>query len=145
MLCTRCGEDKPESDFLRDNRTGKPRRPCKVCHYEITAAWRARNRERWAKAVQDNAQRREQRMRDEMIAAYGGKCAQCGEADPDVLELDHVSGNGAQHREQVAGARNRSIKYWLRANNYPPGFQLLCANCHRRKSRREWRQRWGLV
>lgn len=32
------------------------------------------------------------------MAAYGGKCAICGEKDIDVLTLDHVDGSGSKHR-----------------------------------------------
>ena len=41
-------------------------------------------------------------LRAEFIAAYGGKCACCGEAEPKFLELDHVFGGGEVHRRGAA-------------------------------------------
>src|SRR5206468_3825012 len=52
-------------------------------------------------------------------------CRHCNETIWQFLTLDHVDGGGAKHRKEVG-----SIYHWLRRNNYPPGFRILCMNCN---------------
>jgi hypothetical protein len=60
---------------------------------------------------------------------YGGpQCACCGEGEYEFLTIDHINGDGAAHRRQM-GSR-RDIYRWLKQNNYPPGFRVLCMNCN---------------
>lgn len=69
-----------------------------------------------------------QRDRDAAFEAYGGwKCACCGELEKLFLTLEHIGGGGGKHRKKV-GAGN--IYRWLRTNNYPTGYEILCANCN---------------
>lgn len=61
-----------------------------------------------------------------VIDHYGGRCELCGINDPEVMTVDHLWGNGHDHRKEV-GTR---IHAWLIRNNFPPGFRLLCFNCN---------------
>jgi hypothetical protein len=70
---------------------------------------------------------RGQRVREEVIAHYGGNCACCGEINLDFLAIDHPLGDGAQHRK---GTGARKIARWLKANNFPKGFRVLCHDCN---------------
>lgn len=80
---------------------------------------------------------RRDRNRQEVFSAYGGYvCAHCGETDPDVLEIDHINNDGAEHRRElttIIGRGGSAMYTWLRRNGFPPGFQVLCANCNKRK------------
>lgn len=87
------------------------------------------------------AKDRRQRLKREAFAAYGGAiCACCGETSIEFLTLDHIAGDGAAHRKRVTEERgwtSRSQSFsgthlylWLKQNNYPPGFQVLCMNCN---------------
>lgn len=63
-----------------------------------------------------------------VIAAYGGRCICCGERHPAFLSIDHINGDGKQHRKEVHDSR---IYRWLKKHNYPKNrFQLLCYNCN---------------
>lgn len=80
--------------------------------------------------------------------AYGGvRCSCCGVEHIEFLTIDHINNDGASHRRQVAkdaGKSRRNSKgwkvpgngrgvllyAWLRRNNYPAGFQVLCLNCN---------------
>jgi hypothetical protein len=53
------------------------------------------------------------------------KCARCGFDDIRALSIDHVNGQGSKHRKEVGYHTYR----WLKANDYPSGFQILCMNC----------------
>lgn len=69
------------------------------------------------------------RLRSEVLIAYGGTCMCCGEARPEVLAVDHINGDGSNHR-RVVGA-GRAFYSWLRKNGFPKdNFQLLCYNCN---------------
>lgn len=73
-------------------------------------------------------------LRDEVFAAYGGyKCVRCGTTDRDVLQIDHVEGGGRAHLKEIGEPLYR----WLRKQGYPPGYQVLCANCNVKKGRKE--------
>lgn len=64
--------------------------------------------------------------------AYGGRfCICCGENGMLFLGIDHINNNGAEHRRSIFGqSRGGNIYTWLRARNFPPGFQVLCHNCN---------------
>lgn len=66
-------------------------------------------------------------LRNEVKQAYGGKCSCCGEADFRFLTVDHINNDGAEHRRQISGSR---IYNYLKKNNFPGGFQILCWNCN---------------
>lgn len=64
-------------------------------------------------------------------------CRHCGHGDLDVLCLDHIHNNGADHRRSIgedpttfSGMR---MYRWVVKNDYPPIFQVLCANCNLKK------------
>lgn len=62
--------------------------------------------------------------------AYGGPiCRCCGETIFEFLTIDHIDGGGSKHRQIIGNA----IYRWLKHNNYPPGFQVLCFNCNASK------------
>ncbi len=76
--------------------------------------------------------RRNRQYRQEALEAYGGHCACCGEEQYEFLAIDHIDGGGNEHRRTVGGRGSQMI-YWLRANSYPKGFQVLCHNCNSAK------------
>jgi len=71
------------------------------------------------------------RYRREAIDAYGGpECAGCGCKDYEILEIDHIDGGGCKHRRDIGPGNN--IYRWLKANNYPHGFRVLCPTCNKK-------------
>lgn len=93
--------------------------------------WHARNYERnrvreraWQKA---NAAK----LRLACIAAFDGCCAHCGFTDERALEFDHIKGGGRKER----GGTDRWKEILCDLAAAKQKFQLLCANCHRIKTR----------
>lgn len=65
--------------------------------------------------------------------AYGGpKCALCPEDDPAILEIDHIDGGGNAHRREIKVTSGTPFYQWLRNNNYPKGYRVLCPTCNKR-------------
>lgn len=84
-------------------------------------------------------QRASQQLKAEVMAAYGGKCACCGESEIRFLSIDHINNDGATHRRTLKGSGKGSrtgvnIYRWLKKNAYPSGFQVLCFNCNMGKA-----------
>lgn len=63
------------------------------------------------------------------LNAYGNACQCCGESTYEFLSIDHMNNDGSAHRKEVGN----KICRWLRKNNYPEGFQILCHNCNQAK------------
>lgn len=111
VICQRCG-----TAFDPPRKLGLPPQYCSALCREAT------NREQrlavWAV------------KRTQALEAYGGTnpmCVCCSESQPLMLALDHMNGGGGkQHRELGGGG----FYVWLRRNNYPSGFQVLCHNCN---------------
>lgn len=81
------------------------------------------------------ARRRCDKLRADMIKAYGGVCVFCNEDDPMVLVIDHIFDDGHKNRlpdgKRSGGQklyRELSYQKWPRDR-----YQLLCANCNLRK------------
>lgn len=105
QLCTGCGKVPPTDD----NKT------CQSCTNK--------NRKK--------SRKKHKNLRQQVLDAYGNKCACCGEKTPAFLQIDHTNNDGAKHRRQLGGAGGLRLYTWLRKHNFPQaGFQLLCANCN---------------
>lgn len=70
------------------------------------------------------------RLRQEALDRYGRWCRCCGEAHEEFLAIDHVEGNGNNHRRQIGSTGGMNMYLWLKRNGYPAGFRTLCHNCN---------------
>ena len=107
-------------------------RVCGKCGIELTAnntyAQRLRDKQNICKLC-DHKRRADvnKRIRQNVINHYGGSCACCGESRYEFLAIDHINGGGKQHIKSIGD--NRLAK-WIKRNNYPEGFRILCHNCN---------------
>lgn len=68
-------------------------------------------------------------LKSEVMGHYDGmKCACCEESDIHFLTIDHINGGGREHRRQLG--QGATIYSWLKRNDYPIGYQVLCYNCN---------------
>ena len=76
-----------------------------------------------------------------------GKCAcrRCGIEDPVVLQFDHIvsTGESYNYRRQRNGTGRNNIYVLLYGKVSPEIYQVLCANCHVRKTVNERNGRNG--
>jgi hypothetical protein len=72
------------------------------------------------------------RVKGECIEHYGGKCACCNETILQFLTIDHNEGNGNHHRKSLFkhNVGGIHIYRWLKRNNYPSEYSVLCMNCN---------------
>ncbi len=142
--CSLCRVKKEISEFYRrknyDCQSHEYTYDCKVCHriyvnkYDSKNSkskrikekhWIMQNRELHLK----NKKEYRARVRKQAIEKYGGKCKCCGETNLVFLAMDHINGGGSKHLRTI----KYQIAFWLRKNNYPDGFQVLCHNCNMAK------------
>lgn len=98
-------------------------------------SWKRENRISGDGAKRESNERL--RLKCEVMSHYSStetlRCAMCGIEDVRILCIDHISGNGAEQRRTVNGVpRSLGAPFyrWLRRNNYPTGYQILCLNCN---------------
>lgn len=79
----------------------------------------------------EHARNWREKIKLEMISAYGGKCVICGESRPECLTIDHVDGGGCEHRRSIGGygSGGSSFYNWLKIQGWPQNeYRLLCWN-----------------
>lgn len=90
------------------------------------------NREKLQTFRNDSYRRSARKLRLEVLQRYSGElpeCACCHEQRIEFLVIDHVEGGGSEHRNKLK-LKGSSFYRWLKKNNYPPEFRVLCHNCN---------------
>jgi hypothetical protein len=140
--CKKCGEIKNISEFYKSSilKDGEYN-SCKNCERKRARKNYTKNIVKNRKISLDNYYKhrdiyiiknkiRENKNKDDVFNHYGGyKCSCCGETIKEFLTIDHIKGGGTKHRKEVNGG-GRTIYRWIRKNNYPKGFRVLCFNCN---------------
>lgn len=60
-------------------------------------------------------------------------CADCGEDNLRFLTIDHIAGDGAEHRRLLRLKGGNVLYKWLERGDFPSGFQVLCYSCNCKK------------
>jgi predicted nucleic acid-binding Zn ribbon protein len=82
----------------------------------------------------ENERKKIAKVRLECLIYYGGnppKCSCCREEIIEFLTIDHVNGGGNEERKKL-GIKGGGFPFylWLKKNNFPKGYQVLCMNCN---------------
>jgi hypothetical protein len=134
--CGSCGLLKPLSMFpFKNKELGKRGSTCLACMAAYGREHYARNREKYL----EKAHRSRGRVRaknDERILAYllDHPCVDCGETDPLVLDFDHREPS-TKSNEVSRMVRSRP---WRVVLEEIEKCEVRCANCHRRKTARQF-------
>lgn len=97
---------------------------------------RAEDRQRYAANREEQKARKSRyaaNLRAVVFAHYGTACACCGSTTR--LSIDHINGDGKQHRRELGNSTGMRIYTWLIREGFPPGFQVLCGSCNASKGR----------
>lgn len=95
-------------------------------HMVRMAEWRKKHGEKLRRKQREKAYA----LRLKVLRHYSNgtmRCACCGESHEEFLQMDHIDGNGGKHRREIGRSK---IYDWLKHNDYPEGFRVLCANCN---------------
>ena len=97
-------------------------------HRATKRAWREANKKRVAGYRRDWRRK----LKWEVIEKLGGVCACCGEARLEFLTVDHVRGDGAEHRRHVgSGGSSQRVHAAIKREGYPRDkYRVLCINCN---------------
>lgn len=147
VTCSKCG--------TVHSRVKKGSTICKECRSIANKKWMEENKERRKKYMEKYRSRRnrlqqiwreknkekvfqyQQKIRLEILNHYSKtplpSCACCSERNIEFLTLDHIYNNGAEERKN--GLEGRNLFYYLRKNNFPDGYQVLCMNCNWAKAK----------
>jgi len=87
--------------------------------------WTAKNKD----YMKEYHRKANQALKMEVLSHYSStlECACCGERHIEFLSMDHIGGGGAKHRKEIGLGK---LYHWLKKNNYPAGFRVLCMNCN---------------
>ena len=139
MRCVKCLAVKSKIDFYNKNKS-----TCKTCRLKKMKLYRRRPTVLERRSAYDVIYRGTHRtnrakyqssysvkLKLNVIRAYGGKCACCGEKEVDFLTLDHIHGDGGVERKLIHRKGNRDIMSRLRREGFPKGrYRILCWNCN---------------
>lgn len=135
--CGRCGARKPPDEFAWRRRARDQRdNYCRPCRATYKREHYARNKRRYI----DSANRRTKRIvaeRTAYLVAFLREhpCVDCGESDPIVLEFDHL-------RDKKFGiGQGMRDRPWQDVLAEIEKCDVVCANCHRRRTN----QRGGFI
>lgn len=95
--------------------------------------YRAKNREELAQKKWEYYQE----LRKEALLHYSVGSLKCAICSHDVwthLCLDHIEDGGTKHRLTNKQIKGHAVFNWVKKNNYPAIFQVLCYNCNQIKS-----------
>ena len=141
-ICKKCGElgSMPPSRWMKKNYI------CKSCNNLYMLDYKKRTPDAYEKDLIRN-NKFQRNLRRQILEHYSGhvpaQCIKCGENRYQCLELDHINDDGAQHGKRLCKAEgyrayrgvNSYIYRDIKKNNYPVGYQTLCANCHNIKTK----------
>lgn len=134
--CNKCNKTKNISSFSLRTLPNKIGRQawCKPCSNRIRSK-RYRNnlkQERRSRKILSNKYRKEN---VENIRKYfkNNSCIDCGEQDPLVLEFDHM------HSKKFNIGDKLSHAPWVTIFKEISKCKVRCANCHRRKTAKEFK------
>lgn len=113
-----------KSNLNKDGLRGE----CKNCVNRRLKEWYSKNK----KHVRQRAKGYRLKIKIEVLGHYASgllRCACCGDSHIEFLSIDHIDGGGTKHRKKIRISGNK-FYFWLRRNNYPKGYRVLCNNCN---------------
>ena len=142
--CPKCGKSLSVKKFHNHkNRKDGLATWCKNCRSQYAKEYYSKNKERYKRQKKEYYSKNKERINQQtkeyhrrtkigILSHYAGKppkCACCGESHIEFLGIDHINGKGTKHRREIAGGGG-NFYYWLKRNNYPTGYRVLCHNCN---------------
>lgn len=123
------------SDIAKTSHRESVKKWCREHPEEARAMWRKsyhKNKEKHADARRQYHRDYHKKIKLEVLTYYCNstpycQCKGCKENYIEFLTIDHINGGGNKHRKVIGSSK---IYYWLKQNNYPEGYRVLCQNCN---------------
>lgn len=132
MHCIRCDFEKLQEEFAwRDKAKGKRLAHCRSCQAEYHRKHYAENRQKYIERAAARKRWMRDGNRERLLEFLSVKaCADCGETDPVVLEFDHL------RDKKFAISQALRFQSWTSIRHEIEKCEVVCANCHRRRTAR---------
>lgn len=128
MSCRKCRQSGQQRE-AKDRQDRQSRNQCVECPNILPLNSYRRTCDECAQYHSDRSKRYLAERKELVFSVYGKSCKCCDEDNGMLLTIDHVNGDGAEHRRAI-GSSNLSLYIFLIKNNFPNGFQTLCYNCN---------------
>lgn len=131
--CYTCGETKEITEFNKNkNRKDGLNSICRECSKARSKKYYAENREHHKEeTIKRKLAQLETNRRFVYDYLLENPCVDCGEADPVVLEFDHLPGCDKKYLLSLMVSGGYSIKTIRKEIDK---CDVVCANCHRRRT-----------
>ena len=124
--CSNCAEIKPLDDFASKSSR------CKPCHRLYTREHYQNNKTYYVDKARRNEHKYSLPIKEHIWNfLLKNPCVTCGETDPVVLEFDHIDPSQKSFSISEASKKKTKIEDVQKEIDK---CQVLCANCHRRKT-----------
>lgn len=137
-VCCHCHQNKELSEFGLERSKGDGHKGfCRSCasiyrrqHYNSKKAIANTTKWRDANPLKARSYSHQYRikLKETVIAGYGGKCTCCGETEIAFLTLEHLNGDGARHRKECGSSHGTYRDVIDRG--FPKEYTILCMNCN---------------
>lgn len=105
-------------------------------------AWAISHPQRRKEISRVNQQKMRPLRRARLLELLGPFCNLCGEMDEVVLEIDHTVPQ-LRSRPEGSGGSGAILSRLRVGKENPFNLQVLCSNCHRRKTKMESQHQWS--
>jgi 5-methylcytosine-specific restriction endonuclease McrA len=140
-ICSKCGVAKDETEFfVKDNKLNRLHAQCKLCYKVHRKNYYTAHYTKYKHEYLLRAKLRREKLRSEfrtnMLKYMSDKaCVVCGEADIRVLELDHINPKDKSFSVSQAVKLGHN---WSEVLTELEKCQVLCANCHKRRTAQQF-------
>lgn len=104
---------------------------CNVCQKKGLQRYNNlfKNNIEWQNKNNKESKVKRDKLKIEVMLHYGGKCTCCEETHMEFLTIDHII--PVKTLDSKPKHRSGTFLYrWLKRNNYPDGYRVLCLNCN---------------
>ena len=133
--CSRCFLELPLSSFNKKKSSKDGLQPyCRECNKKRSKEYYSNNLDKHKKATKERSKKNIDKVR-KLVIEYlqNNPCVVCGESDIVVLDFDHLSDKSNSISRMISMGSS-----WKTISKEISKCQVLCANCHRRKTAKDF-------
>ncbi len=136
-VCPRCSLEKTNTLFFKNkNKKDGLSSFCRECQRIYQNDWyKSHQKEQRARVSKNSKKYKDINQQGVYQYLLTHPCIICGEKDPIVLEFDHLN---PEEKEATISVMSSSGISWERVKKEIDKCQILCANCHRRKTAKQF-------